>query len=155
MKPAWTTQSSEGRYAQHWCHETDGPHCWSETISAFRPWSQLAARREREKKKNHVQLLLFRIFPRNCVIYYSFFYDSIKRTKLNNSAPASLKYTSTSEVKTQTLCLVEIIDFPYLPYIGKKHKALRPDLCYITLFNKQQDWRFLPVRVMVSQLFTH
>lgn len=55
-KPAWSlqqpaaiTQSCWGYCAQqHWCHETDGPHYWTQTVSASHPGSQSAARKNTE-----------------------------------------------------------------------------------------------------------
>lgn len=34
---------------------------------------------------------------------------------------------------------IEILDFPYLPFITKKPEAAQPSLCYVTLFNRCGD----------------
>lgn len=85
-KPAWLfqqpvgiNQSCRGRLVQqHWCHEADGPHCWTETVSAYRPGFQSAATWIRGEKENISHQLADDIFQ------WRSFKSPTLRTKLCN-----------------------------------------------------------------------
>ena len=137
QQPAVIMQSCWGCYAQqHRCHETDRPHCWTETISAFHPGSQSAARRDREKRWCHLQLV-DDISQDLCHTSLSFLQLYVTRTEFHKSTPACIP-----NVKIHTMFLIEILDFPYLPFITKnrKYPALNFGYVMLCLFNQEWSW---------------
>lgn len=137
QQPAVIMQSCWGCYAQQYCcHETDRPHCWTETISASHPGSRSAARRDREKRWCHLQLV-DDISQDLCHTSLSFSQLYVTRTELHNSTPACIP-----KVKIHTVFLIEILDFPYLPFITKnrKYPGLNFGYVMLCLFNQEWGW---------------
>lgn len=65
------------------------------------------------------------IFQELCHTSLSFLRLSISGTELHNSTPATLK-----ESKIHTVFLIDILDFPYLPFITENMKPPGLTLLY-------------------------